>query len=40
MPGRVTHERVLDWYEAHRKELSIESSLAAVEASYESPQRG
>ena len=27
----------LDWYERHRAELSIETSLSEVEASYASP---
>ena len=32
--GAELRESTLEWYERHRDELSIESSLAAVEASY------
>jgi glycosyltransferase involved in cell wall biosynthesis len=32
--GESLRASTLDWYERHREELSIESSLAAVEASY------
>ncbi len=37
--GAELRASTLDWYEANREALSIESSLAAVEASYESPPR-
>ena len=33
--GEALRESTLDWYERHRDELSIDSSLAAVQASYE-----
>ena len=32
--GRPLRASTLEWYERHRYELSIERSLAAVEASY------
>jgi hypothetical protein len=32
--GEALRAGTLDWYERHRDELSIESSLAVVEASY------
>jgi glycosyltransferase involved in cell wall biosynthesis len=35
--GDALRESTLDWYERHRDELSIDSSLAAVQASYERP---
>ena len=35
--GQAVRESTLDWYERRRAELSIESSLAAVQASYEEP---
>jgi glycosyltransferase involved in cell wall biosynthesis len=38
--GAELRASTFDWYAAHRGELSIESSLAAVEASYERAQRG
>jgi glycosyltransferase involved in cell wall biosynthesis len=37
--GAELRSSTLDWYEAYREALSIESSLAAVEASYQSPPR-
>jgi glycosyltransferase involved in cell wall biosynthesis len=35
--GSGLRRSTLDWYERHRDDLSIESSLEKVEASYESP---
>jgi hypothetical protein len=32
--GGALRASTLDWYQRHHDELSIESSLAAVEASY------
>ena len=34
--GAELRRKTLDWYERHRDELSIESSLSQVEASYSS----
>ena len=35
--GAALRQSTLEWFERHREELSIESSLAAVEASYSRP---
>lgn len=37
--GSALRASTLDWYERHRDALSIQSSLAAVEAAYEAPRR-
>ena len=37
--GSALRSSTLDWYERHRDALSIQSSLAAVEAAYEAPER-
>jgi glycosyltransferase involved in cell wall biosynthesis len=35
--GDALRQTTLDWYERHRDDLSIDGSLAAVQASYEGP---
>jgi ATP phosphoribosyltransferase len=38
--GSTLRASTLDWYRRHRDELSIESSLARVEASYSTVGEG